>query len=525
MGTAIPPGGTDPGRVAMRRLNRTEYNNTVRDLLGTKLRPADAFEADRSALGFDNNGDVQTLSPLQVEQYQSAAEALVEEALLGGPAAIAAIGRTAACDLTEGAPCLQRLVAAFARRAWRRPATMAETARLVALASEAAARGEDALGQLAVPLTAVLSSPHFLFRVELDPDPRSMAARPLNDHEIASRLSYLIYSSMPDDPLLSAADRGQLRTPEQVSAQTKRMLADPRAAALAGSFAAQWLDLRSLASHQVDEASFGKAFDRTLAALMEQETSRFFLEFLDGDLPIAGMLTARFTYLDARLARHYGLTAPGPTGLARVALTGDQRGGLLTHGSVLTATSPPNHSSPVARGAWVLSSLLCSPPPPPPANVPPLPEPSPTVAASMRARLEAHRMNPLCAACHLAMDPIGFGLEHFDGIGRWRTSDGPTSIDASGTLPDGSSFDGALELAALLARDPRLPGCLTQKLFTFALGRSPDADPSDRAYLERIAALSAGPEGVTMHRAIAALVTSDPFRLRRGEPATAGAGP
>ena len=368
----------------------------------------------------------------------------------------------------------------------------------------------------------MLASPHFLFRVELDPDPRAAAPRALNDHEIASRLSYLIYSSMPDDPLAAAADRGQLRTPDQVAAQAKRMLADARAAALAGSFAAQWLDLRSLAGHQVDEASFGKAFDGALAALMQEETSRFFLEFMNGDLPITGMLTARFTYLDARLARHYGLTSPGGAGLTRVTLTGDQRGGLLTQGSVLTATSPPNHTSPVARGAWVLSSLLCSPPPPPPANIPPLPEPSPTVPASLRARLEAHRSNPQCAACHVAMDPIGFGLEHYDGIGRWRTDDGATPIDASGTLPDGSTFDGALQLAALLAKDPRLPGCLTQKLYTFALGRSPDGGTADRPYLDRITALAAGPDGVTLHRAIAALVTSDPFRLRRADATTGG---
>ena len=302
MGMAIPPGGTDPGRVAMRRLNRTEYNNTVRDLLGTKLRPADAFEADRSALGFDNNGDVQTLSPLQVEQYQTAAETLVEEALLGGPAAIAAIGRTQACDLNQGAPCLQQLVAAFARRAWRRPPATTETARLLALASEAAARGEDALGQLAVPLTAVLSSPHFLFRVELDADrgrgrrARSTITRSPAACPTSSTAACRTTRCWPPPTW------GRLRAPEQVErageagcwrtpgggagGQLRGPVAGPARAGQPPGGRGRFAGVRSTL------AARGGAGDLLASSWSSS----------NGDCPVTGMLTARFTYVDDRLA-------------------------------------------------------------------------------------------------------------------------------------------------------------------------------------------------------------------------------
>lgn len=510
-------GGLDPGRVTLRRLNRTEYNNTVHDLLGTSLRPADAFQIDPTGFGFDNNGDVQTLTTLQIEQYQGAAEALVTEATAGGLDRLAAAARTTACD-PAGADCIGRLTSGLARRAWRRPVTPEELARLLAVGRAAQARGEPPLGQLRFALMAVLVSPHFLFRVELDPDPGSPAAHALGPYELASRLSYLIYRSMPDDAALDAAARGHLATEADVRREALRMLADPKGASLIEGFTGQWLDLDELSEHEVDPALFGPAFDAALARSMRAETLAFFGEFLGQNLPVSNLLDARFTFLDARLAQHYGLPATAGA-MTRVALDGSRRAGLLTQASVLTTTSLPNRTSPVARGAWVLSRLLCQPPPPPPADVPPLPENDTQAPASGRALLEAHRKDPACAACHALIDPIGLGLENYDAIGRWRDKDQGQPIDATGVLPDGTRFQGAVELGQRLAPDPRVARCLATNLFTYAVSRRPaDGSPDDQ-HLQRILGGARQDAAVRLQDLLLAMVTSDAFRLRRGEPA------
>jgi hypothetical protein len=519
---APPPSG-DPGRVAIRRLNRIEYNNTVRDLLGSKLQPADTFAPDPFGLGFDNNGDVQTLSTVQIEQYQTAAEALVDEVLVGGVARVATLGRVAACNLaSEGTPCIEKLLTGLARRAWRRPVATDEVARLTALANAAKARGEDASAQLRIALVALLSSPHFLFRAEPDPTPQATASRLLTDHEIATRLSYLLYASLPDDVLFDAADKGQLTTESAVRAQAMRMLTDAKGKAFVERFAAQWLDLQELDQHDVDPALFGKVFDQPLAQAMKAETLALFSEFLAADLPVADLLTARFTFVNARLAQHYGLPATGPT-LSRVALTGEQRRGLLGHASVLTTTSSPNGTNPVARGYWVLTHLLCAPPPPPPPDIPPLPEMAAN-GTTVRARFEAHRTNPACAACHVLMDPIGFALENYDAIGRWRTTDNGAPVDARGMLPDGSTFNGPVQLADVLRKDPSVASCLAANLFTYATGRAPRATTSDNASLERIVAIAGGSATMTLEASLLALVSSDAFRMQQREPVAGNQG-
>jgi len=513
-----PPGATgalDPGRVTLRRLNRTEYDNTVRDLLGTTLRPAATFQSDPVGFGFDNNGDVQTLTTLQIEQYQSAAEAMVAEVTANGLDRLAMAARSAACD-PAAADCAQKLLAGLARRAWRRPVTTAEIDRLMGVARAARTRGADALGQLRAALVAMLASPHFLFRVELDPDPRSTTPHPLHPYELASRLSYLLYRSMPDDALFAAAETGRLASDGDLRREVLRMLADPKGVQLVEGFVGQWLDLDALGEHQVDPELFGKDFDAPLAAAMRAETVAFFGEFLRQNLAVSGLLDARFTFVDGRLAQHYGFGQTA-AGLTRVPLDGLRRAGLITQASVLTTTSMPNRTSPVARGAWVLTRLLCAPPPPPPPDVPALPEADLQAPTTARVLLERHRKDPNCASCHRMIDPIGLGLENYDAIGRWRDEDLGAAIDAAGELPDGSRFEGAVELGALLARDPRVASCLAANFFTYAVSRHPTAGSPDDRHVQAILR-STDKGGVHLQDLVLAMVQSDPFRLRRGEP-------
>ncbi len=507
-----PATALDPGRVTLRRLTRVEYNNTVRDLLGSKLRPADAFAADPVGLGFDNNGDVQTLTTSSIEQYEAAAAALIEEAFAaGGLGTIAGAGRRPLCELaTTG--CFDYLVGGFARRAWRRPITADELSRLGDLGARARASGADATAALKTVLTAVLMAPHFLFRAETETE--GAAAHALSDHELASRLSYLVYGSMPDDALFAAAAAGDLRSRRGVEQQIDRMLGDGKAVGFVENFAGQWLDVRELDSHDVDPKLFPE-FDARLRDAMKNETFRFFRHFLADGINVGELLTARFSFVDPLLARHYGMTGSATGGLAP--LTTRERGGLLTQAAVLTATSAPNETNPVARGNWVLTKLLCAPPPPPPPDVPPPPEAAPN-GTTARARFEAHRNDPVCASCHRLMDPLGFGLEHYDAIGRYRTTDNGGKVDARGELPDGTTFDGALELSAILAKDTAFGRCLARNLFIYAFGRDPHERREDGRFLDEvIAQAESGGGGVNLKRLIASVATSDAFRLRATE--------
>jgi hypothetical protein len=511
----VPPphngagGPQDVGRVTMHRLNRAEYNNTVRDLLGTTQTPADDFPADDYGYGFDNVADVLSISPSQLELYDRAAEALVDE-VFAGPLKDDIV----TCDAEAlGASCVRTILGDFATRAWRRPVTEAEVDDLVSLVDFATAAGKTTDESLQQAIWATLLSPKFIFRVEIDPDPESVEAHPLSDYELASRLSYFVWSSMPDEELFAAAEAGLLADEAELEKQVARMLEDDKAVALVDNFAGQWLQTRSLVDHQPDYASF-PTFDDELRASMEAETKAFFRSFLSSDIGIDALLVADFTFVNDRLAEHYGLPSPGSNALEKVQLTSDQRGGLLTQAGVLTVTSLPTRTSPVKRGKWILAQLLCSEPPPPPEGVEGFNEEALTVG-TIREQLEAHRANPECAACHAIMDPLGFGLEKYDGVGSWRTEDNDQPIDATGELPTGEEFDGAAEMADLLAGDPRFGQCVAEQLFVYALGRG--VEKGDKFHLESIDS-GFGERGYRLRELIKLIVVSEPFRMRRGEP-------
>ena len=504
-------GASPKGVVAaqtMHRLNRTEYRNTVRDLLGTQADPASNFPADDVSLGFDNIAQVLTVSPLHLELYEQAAQELAKEALAPNGSARA---RILPCDPT-GIGCREPALADLAYRAWRRPVARAELDGLLGLVNVALDEGGGVEMGMELALRAILLSPHFIYRPELEQDSGANSAHPLGDYEIASRLSYFLWSSMPDDALLAAAEAGELQDDAQLAAQVKRMLADPKAAALVDNFAGQWLRLRAFSEHQPDYEAFPD-WDDGLRNAMRRETELFFSEFLKGNAPLDALLTADFTFLNQRLAEHYGLPFSGGQELQRVSLSDSgERRGLLTQGSLLTVTSTPTRTSPVKRGVWVLEELLCDGPPAPPPGVEGLVEDG-SFGGSLREQLEEHRSNPACSGCHSVMDPIGLGLENYDGVGGFRVDDNGNPIDPSGELLNSGSFSGVTELADLLQEDPRLSHCVIEKLLTYALGREIVED--EHPFIEEIAeqlVLS----GNSLPGLIELLVLSEPFRTRRG---------
>lgn len=680
----------DPGRVTMRRLNRTEYRNTIRDLVGVDFDPTEDFPSDDIGHGFDNIGDVLTLPPVLMERYLAAAESIMQRAIVPNPpkptrrhlggqytepagndvpkegnyrvmstgdgspqqtgpihtpykwddegeyiyrtrvhvktdgdqpvrVALLVTGKglsnpTPEADLpgisgaafkslqpcrvlkvfelkppeknnrdeslevnvppmsgrermavalvkpTEGQPQAKlylqwvqlegpldmrpashrRLLACspdksqaeqtrevlrrFATRAYRRAVDDAELQRLASLVDAQVAAGDkwDAAMQLA--FQAVLCSPKFLFRVELDQQPKSPQVRPLDEYQLASRLSYFLWSTMPDDELLTLAGKKQLTA--NLDAQVKRMLADPRSSALVENFALQWLQLKRLEMLAPDPKLFPQ-FNEPLRRAMLQETSLFFASVMREDRSILDLLDANYTYVNDTLARHYGLQASNrgrgrrrqgsqDEPFRRVELPADSlRGGLLTQASVLTVTSNPTRTSPVKRGRWVLEQLLGAPPPPPPPNVPELAEDKQAVeSASLRERLRIHRENPSCANCHAKMDPLGFALENFDAVGAFRTKDGAFEIDPSGELPDGQKFAGPAELKQILIEKKELfARCLAEKMLIYALGRG--LEYYDQPTIDRIyAALEKN--DYRFSTLVTEIARSDPFRMRRG---------
>ena len=703
----------DPGRVTARRLNRAEYNNTIRDLLGVDLRPADDFPQDDSGYGFDNIADVLSLSPALMEKYLTSAERVTRAALFGptamsptlvrlrsegrrngdartvpesydvtglslpnafhathripvdadyvirvflgglrpansdpvslalwvddkqiaslvhdpdskatfaddrqdfggqttefrvrlpagdrriavaiprifeglparynGPApsrrpdpprvftppanatperiatlrkrfddaqlelakiplngvrvnavevggpydqvtgpSRASLARIYTCGHAPGAhaaTCTSRIISSLARRAFRRPVPAAEAARYVTLA-ERAAKDEGSFEEgLAVGIQALLVSPDFLFRIE-----RSAAARraeadnsqPITQHQLAARLSYFLWSSMPDAALRRAADTGTLRDPAVLAAQVRRMLRDPRAQALAEQFGGQWLQFRALESTTRNRERFPD-FEDYLRQSMRRETEMFVAHIIREDRSILEFLDAKYSFMNERLARHYGIDGVSGPAFRKVDLTGTQRGGIVTQASVLTVSSYATRTSPVLRGKWILDNLLNAPPPEPPADVPNLDETTIGTAASMRDQLQQHRRDPTCASCHRRMDPLGFGLENFDAVGAWRTADGKFPIDASGELPGGEEFNGPGELIAILSNQPRpFAECLTSKLLTYALGRGLEA--YDRRTLKEIAAKLPA-RNYRFSALVLEIVKSLPFQQQRG---------
>ncbi|MCD6050009.1 MAG: hypothetical protein K0Q55_1412 [Verrucomicrobia bacterium] len=652
------PKNPDPGRVTIRRLNRVEYNNTIRDLVGVDFDPADDFPADDSGYGFDNIGDVLSLSPIMMEKYMKAAQNILDKAIVvglpkppttrfgatrlaggtpqgegrilvsngemffnykfpadgeyliyvkayghqGGPQPVkmavryagkdlkqfdvrevednpglfevkftakAGDGRIAAAFLndyflappakdkkkrtidtnliinyidvagpintvnpvypdthnaiffkkptgTEDREAVGReLVKAFASRAFRRPVTDDELTRLMAIYGLAEKNKEPFEASVKLALQAVLVSPNFLFRGEIQPEPDNpKKAHPINEYALASRLSYFLWSSMPDTELLDYARRGELR--RNLGFQVQRMLRDNKAKALVENFAGQWLMLRNLDVVSPDPKTYPE-WDESLKGLMRKETEMFFENIMREDRSILEFLTADYTFVNERLAEHYNLGGVVGDKFQKVSLAGTQRSGILTHGSILTITSNPTRTSPVKRGLWVLENLLATPPPPAPPDVPALDDPSKeAVKGSLRVRLEKHRADAGCASCHARMDPLGFGLENFDGIGGWREKDEGFKIDPAGKLVSGETFAGPNELNKILASQKReeFLHCMAEKMLIYALGRG--MEWYDKPTQEQIAAeVKAG--NYKFSSLIISVVKSVPFQLRRGD--------
>ncbi len=424
----------------------------------------------------------------------------------------------------ERTDCARAVLSRLARRAFRRPVTDDDVDRLMTFYETGRPDGFDTGIELA--LRRLLVSPEFLFRVEPDPGdlPPGTPYR-VSDLELASRLSFFLWSSIPDDTLLDLAARGELSDPSVLESETRRMLADRRAEALVTNFAGQWLGLRNLSAVQPDEDAFPD-FGEGLRRGFRRETELFFESILREDRSVVELLSADYTFVNERLARHYGIPNVRGSHFRRVRFDADDptqraRGGLLGHGSVLTVTSYANRTSPVLRGKWVLENILGTPPPPPPADVPALEvdERPGGHAASMRDAMEQHRANPVCASCHQLMDPPGLSLENYDAIGRWRfdtgTAGAKAPIDAAGTLPDGSQFEGPAGLkAALLEQPDRFVTTVTEKLLTFALGRGVDYRdaPAIRAIVQDIAE-----DDYRLSSLIMGIVRSMPFQMRRTE--------
>lgn len=649
--------GPDPGRVTVRRLNRAEYNNTVRDLLGVTIRPADDFPSDDVGYGFDNIGDVLSLPPLLLEKYLAAAEQVAaasiividpdkptvksfgDEELIKSPVVhpsgsgwvlvsngelgvefsppipgeyelvVDAWGQRAGDDLpkmeirqsgntleslevkatrnksevyrrkvqlTSGP---QKLAIAFvndyydeakkadrnlyveslsirgpltfkesdlperhrqlvahlpsdslsasdaiarnlegvASKAFRRPLRKDELRPIVELGAAVAAETGNFNEGMRAALTAVLVSPHFLFRWELDSRPDDpTATRPLTPHELASRLSYFLWSSMPDDELRRLADSGELANDDVLDVQVYRMLKDPKAIAIVDGFAEQWLQLRILNEVTPDPEKF-PGFTDDLRRDMFEETRLFFASIIREDGSLLDLLNGRYTFLNERLAKHYGIAGVSGNAFQKVLLEGTDRVGVLTHGSILTMTSNPNRTSPVKRGKWVMEVLLDQPPPPAPPNVPELGEVAKAKPdATLREQLEIHRADPSCASCHRTMDELGFGMEGFDAIGRFREKDeGGRPLDTSGLLPGGDHFTGSRELSATLEkRTDRFAMTLSEKMLTYALGRG--SEYYDRCTLKKIL-LRLSVSDYRFSVLVSEIVKSDPFRLKRGE--------
>ena len=654
-------GAPDPGRVTIRRLNRAEYNNTIRDMLGVTFKPADDFPSDDVGSGFDNIGDVLSLPPLLMEKYLAAAEQIATSVIVDDPMKLVGTitlqgnkleGRGAAkldtrtnrwgmpsaggvgakftieqpgnyvvrivatateagnepakllvrvdkrseeisvrsrggrrtpmeirtrlaagehfvsaefindfydpdakdptkrdrnvtLETIEVAGPLEikpdqypvahrKLITAtpsstttvldaaqtslrpFVNRAFRRRVNEDEIRKYAQLVDASVRDGDNYEQGMQVAVIAVLCSPHFLFRIEQDPNPNDPKnAHLVGDYELATRLSYFLWSSLPDNELFLLATSGKLREEQTLREQVKRMLADDRSQALADNFASQWLNLRLLDSASPDPGEF-KDFSPVLKSDMQRETLAFFMSVVKEDRSVLDFIDGKFSFLNERLAKHYGIKDVSGDEFQRVSLSGTNRGGVLTHASILTLTSNPERTSPVKRGKWILDNMLGAPPPEPPADVPQLDATQKAQPGlSLRKQLEIHRENAVCASCHRTMDALGFGLENFDAIGKFREKEKGQAIDSSGTLPEGESFQGPVELAKVLRGKPNeFTRCMTEKMLTYALGRG--LVHYDRCSVDKITKQVAGQE-YRFSALVTEIVLSDPFRKRRGD--------
>ena len=419
------------------------------------------------------------------------------------------------CDPSNGAmanACADQIFTALAQRAYRRPVTEADLEILRPFYEEGRSEAGFERG-IQRGLERILVSPEFLFRIERDPADLDGGPYTVRDLELASRLSFFLWSSIPDDELLDVAVSGQLSVPSVLRGQVERMMADPRARALVNNFAEQWLYLRDVTEKEPDPGFF-PGFDENLRQAFQNETELFIDSVLREDGQVTELLSADYTFLNERLAKHYGIPHVYGSHFRRVSLDGTERRGLLGQGGILTLTSYATRTSPVLRGKWILENLLSSPPPPPPPDIPSLAETTDEgEALSMRAAMEKHRSNPACASCHSQMDPLGFALENFDAIGRWRTrGESNETIDASGLLPDGTAFEGPDEMRAALLKNPeRFVGTVAEKLLTYALGRNLESFdmPAVRGIVRE-----AAENNYRFSSLVFAIVQSTPFQMR-----------
>jgi hypothetical protein len=414
----------------------------------------------------------------------------------------------------QGAACARTILTTVARRAYRRPVTADDLAPLMELYEAARAEGSTFDAGIEQALRLILASPKFLFRVETPPAAAGRVG-PVSDLELASRLSFFLWSSIPDEELLKLAEQGRLDEPAVLQAQVERMLSDPRSRALVDGFASQWLRLRNLRSHSPIARDFPD-FDNELREAFRIETELFFESIIREDRSVLDLLNADYTYLNERLARHYGIPDVYGSHFRRVPVKQPARRGLLGQGSILTVTSYPNRTSPVLRGKWVLENILGTPPPAPPPNVPDLEENHPGAEArSLRVRLETHRRSPTCASCHRVMDPLGLALENFDGLGQWREKEPGGAIDPRGQLADGTPIDGPVALReAVLERREMFVRTLTEKLMTYGLGRG--IELGDRPLVREVAR-NAAARDYRWSAIVLGIVRSAPFQMKKAQ--------
>ena len=501
----------DPGAAIARRLTHAEYDNALRDLLGLDLRLSQSFPADGVSFGFDNNGAALTMPPVLAERYYDAATAALD-ALWSDPQARAhLIGMPPGNGAGEEAAA-RAIITRVATRAYRHPVEPVHLDRLMTLFRMARRQGLPFADAVRPMLQAVLISPRFLVRIE-ENRPDELGPYPLGAYDMASRLSFFLWSSPPDDVLLAAAAANHLSRPEELEGQARRMLADPRARALGEHFAGQWLQLRALEGHRPDATAFPE-FTPGLKQAMAEEARLVIDEVIMHDHPITELIDADYTYLNGDLARLYGIAGVEGPAMRRVQLADHRRGGLLTMAAVLTFTADPLRSNIPRRGNYLLSAFLGEPPQSPPPVVPPLEDSAGHDAQlTIREMIDLHRRNPDCAACHAKIDPLCIGLENYDAIGRWQDQQAGKTIDASGSLPGGEVFDGSVALKRiLLAHRTAFARSMSSQLLIYALGRGL-IYPDDCVLDDMLAALERS--SYRFSALVVTVVLSFPFTHRR----------
>lgn len=513
---------SDPGSApcVMRRLTRDEFEHTVHDLFGIGYDAKRTFPSEATAYGFEKVSEVLSLAPLVFEKYFDAATE-VSAKVLADPAARARLLDAAGESGLDDAG-VWRVVEKLITRAWRRPVGDDEILSRTLLFRRIAQDERSIDAALDAVLRSVVLSPYFLFRVEIGEDVASPteapSSRPLTAHETATRLSYFLWSTMPDARLREAADNGSIKEPPVLESETRRMLADEKSRALADGFAAQWLRFRDVLTAPADFRRYPEIWNERLRPSMYEEAALFFDDIVKNDRDVRRLLDCDETFLNGTLAAHYGIKADVDAEMKLVKLPDRRRGGVLGMGAILLSTSHPLRTSPVLRGKWILDQLIDDPPPPPPANAGTLPgDDQLPDGLTQRQRLERHRQNPSCAACHARIDPLGFSLENYDVTGKWRTEVQTKPIDTKGTLPDGREIDGPIALKdALLADGERFVATLTKKLMVYAIGRSTES--ADEKLVASIAKDAFG-NGAKFSAIVLGIVRSRAFlRISTGGP-------